>query len=36
MATQLGLDLPVRAALGRDDFMVAPSNALALTMIDGW
>jgi len=36
MATQLGLDLPLRAALGRDDFMVAPSNALALAMIDGW
>lgn len=33
---QLGLDLPTRAALGRDDFMVAPSNALALTMIDNW
>ena len=36
MATQLGLDLPVRAALGRDDFMVAPSNAVALAMIEGW
>ena len=36
MATQLGLNLPLRAALGRDDFMVAPSNALALAMIDGW
>lgn len=36
MATQLGLDLPARTALGRDDFMVAPSNALALAMIDGW
>ncbi len=36
MATQLGLDLPLRAALGRDDFMVAPSNAVALAMIDGW
>lgn len=36
MATQLGLDLPARAALGRDDFMVAPSNAVALAMIDGW
>lgn len=36
MATQLGLDLPVRTALGRDDFMVAPSNALALAMIDNW
>jgi len=36
MATQLGLNLPARAALGRDDFMVAPSNAVALAMIDNW
>ena len=36
MATQLGLDLPARAALGRDDFLVAPSNALAIRMIDDW
>ena len=36
MAIQLGLNLPARAALGRDDFMVAPSNALALAMIDNW
>ena len=36
MATQLGLDLPVRPALGRDDFLVAPSNAIALAMIDDW
>lgn len=36
MTTQLGLDLPLRAALGRDDFMVAASNAVALAMIDAW
>ena len=36
MAVQLGFDLPARAALGRDDFMVAPSNAVALAMIDNW
>ncbi|MGD1882865.1 MAG: chromosomal replication initiator DnaA [Paracoccaceae bacterium] len=36
MAEQLGLDLPARPALGREDFMVAPSNALALAMIDAW
>ncbi|MEO0767580.1 MAG: DnaA/Hda family protein [Pseudomonadota bacterium] len=36
MATQLGLDLPARAALGRDDFLVAPSNAVAMRMIDDW
>ncbi len=34
MAEQLGLDLPVRTALGRDDFFVAPSNAVALAMLD--
>lgn len=36
MAEQLGFDLPSRAALGRDAFFVAPSNAMALAMIDGW
>ncbi|MBV7408920.1 MULTISPECIES: DnaA ATPase domain-containing protein [Roseobacteraceae] len=36
MAQQLGFDLPVRVALGRDDFLVAPSNAVALSMVDGW
>jgi len=36
MTEQLGFDLPVRAALGRDDFLVAPSNAVALAMIDDW
>ena len=36
MAQQLGLALPSRAALGRDDFFVAPSNAIAAAMIDGW
>lgn len=34
MARQLSLDLPVRTVLGRDDFFVAPSNALALAMIE--
>ncbi|WP_299615290.1 DnaA/Hda family protein [uncultured Tateyamaria sp.] len=36
MAQQLGFDLPVRTALGRDDFLVAPSNAVALSMVDAW
>lgn len=36
MAQQLGFDLPSRTALERDAFFVAPSNALALAMIDGW
>jgi chromosomal replication initiation ATPase DnaA len=36
MAAQLGLDLPSRTALGRDAFFVAPSNAMALAMIDTW
>ena len=33
---QLVLDLPVRPALGRDDFFVAPANALAVAMVDRW
>ena len=36
MSTQLGFDLPSRPALGRDAFFVAPSNAMALAMIDSW
>ncbi|MEM8653774.1 MAG: DnaA/Hda family protein [Pseudomonadota bacterium] len=36
MAQQLGFDLPVREALGRDDFLIAPSNAIALSMVDAW
>ena len=34
MPRQLTLDLPVRTALGREDFFVSPANALAVTMID--
>lgn len=33
---QLVLDLPSRAALGREDFFVSPSNALALQVLDLW
>ena len=33
---QLLLDLPLRAALGRDDFLVAPSNAAAVKLVDDW
>jgi chromosomal replication initiation ATPase DnaA len=33
---QLVLDLPVRPALGRADFFVAPANALAVAMVDRW
>ncbi|SLN51628.1 Chromosomal replication initiator protein DnaA [Roseovarius albus] len=36
MAEQLSFDLPVRQALGREDFFVAPSNATAVAMIEGW
>ncbi len=36
MPKQLGLDLPGVTALGRDDFLVAPSNAMAVAMIDAW
>lgn len=34
MTRQLVLDLPLRTALGRDDFLVTPSNAAAVAMID--
>lgn len=36
MTTQLKFDLVTRPALGREDFYVSPSNALALSLIDGW
>jgi len=36
MAKQLNFDLPVRAALGREDFFVSPANALALGLVDSW
>lgn len=39
MAEQLTFDLPVRAALGREDFLVSPTNALAVAALDadaGW
>ncbi|MEP2533456.1 chromosomal replication initiator DnaA [Shimia sp.] len=36
MAEQLNFDLPVRAALGRDDFFVSPANALALGLVENW
>ena len=36
MPRQLGFDLSSRTALGRDAFFVAPSNAMALAMIDNW
>ncbi|MDW4499556.1 chromosomal replication initiator DnaA [Sulfitobacter sp. D35] len=36
MARQLGFDLPGVPALGRDDFLVAPSNSVAMAMIDAW
>ena len=35
-AEQLVLDLPVLQALGRDDFFVAPCNALAVKQLEGW
>ncbi|MCX7350074.1 MAG: DnaA/Hda family protein [Alphaproteobacteria bacterium] len=34
MSRQLVLDLPLRTALGREDFLVTPSNAAAVAMID--
>lgn len=36
MARQLGFDLPGVTHLGREDFLVTPSNAMALAMIEGW
>ncbi len=36
MAEQLAFDLPVRPAFGRSDFLVAPSNALAVRALDDW
>ncbi len=36
MARQLSFDLPVRAALGREDFFVSPANAMAVALIEGW
>ncbi len=36
MPEQLSFDLPVREALGRDDFFVAPANAQAVAMIESW
>lgn len=36
MAEQLSFDLPTRAALGRGDFFVTPSNAVAMAMIENW
>lgn len=36
MAEQLTFDLPLRPALGRDDFYVSDANAGAVAQIDGW
>jgi chromosomal replication initiation ATPase DnaA len=33
---QLTFDLPAKAALGRSDFFVAPSNAAAVTLLESW
>ena len=36
MPEQLSFNLPVRQALGREDFFVSPSNATAVTAIETW
>jgi chromosomal replication initiation ATPase DnaA len=36
VSQQLSFDLPSVTALGRDDFFVSPSNAVAVAMIDAW
>lgn len=33
---QLSFDLPVREALGREDFFVSPANAEAVAMVEAW
>ena len=36
MAQQLSFELPVRQALGRENFFVSPANASAVALIEGW
>ncbi len=36
MAQQLSLNLPVRPALGRDDFFVSEANAMAVALVENW
>lgn len=36
MTRQLAFDLPLRTALGREDFFVSATNAQALATLDGW
>ncbi|QBY01116.1 chromosomal replication initiator DnaA [Rhodophyticola sp. CCM32] len=36
MGEQLVFTLPIRAAMGRDDFFVSPGNAVAVAGIDTW
>ncbi|WP_146344689.1 DnaA ATPase domain-containing protein [Falsiphaeobacter marinintestinus] len=36
MHEQLSFELPARTALGREDFFVAPSNAMAVALLDIW
>lgn len=36
MTSQLSFDLPVRPALGRADFFISGSNALAIATLDNW
>jgi chromosomal replication initiation ATPase DnaA len=36
MPRQLVLDLPFRAAMGRDDFFVSPANTVAVAAVDAW
>ena len=36
MPKQLSFDLPVRPALGREDFFVSPANAVAVATVEDW
>ncbi|MCK4711647.1 MAG: chromosomal replication initiator DnaA [Marinosulfonomonas sp.] len=36
MAQQMTFDLPVKTALGREDFFISAANALAVEMLENW
>jgi len=36
MARQMTFDLPVKTALGREDFFVSPANALTVKVLENW
>jgi len=36
MAQQMTFDLPVKTALGREDFFISPANALTVKVLENW